>query len=96
MRKMVLVFLVACGGGDDVPSCQQAMTQYYAAGCALFDAQGNQYSALDATALCKGARSEAPSRCYDELDDLQVCLGAAETDADCDCSAEQDAILTCE
>lgn len=98
---IVLLLLSACGG-EDVPSCQQAVTHYYEAGCTLVNLQTNQpFSAADVITDCKQLLATSPSSaCDGALEDLRVCFGnvksPASTDADCDCTAEQDAILTCD
>jgi hypothetical protein len=104
MRKMaalvVAIGLGGCGGGDEPPSCQQAVTHFYEAGCMLVDANGTPFTALEVIENCKGLLGAAPDQCLDDLDNLRSCFGSvkspAMTNADCDCSAEQDAILTCE
>lgn len=96
---VALAFLASCG--EDAPSCQQAVDHYYGAGCRLVNLQtGVEFTAAEVIADCKGALAAAPDRCQDELDDLRSCWGGVRTPAasiaDCDCSREQDAILTCE
>lgn len=101
-NKLIAVIaatLLGCAG--DPPSCQQAVTHYYDAGCNLVNLQtGVAYSVAEVIANCKDLRAAAPDSCIDDMDNLQTCFGSvpspARTNADCDCSAEQDAILTCE
>jgi hypothetical protein len=106
MRTLLLLLTAticctACGGDDPPPSCQQAVSHYYAAGCALFMTNGQQFAELDVIADCKGLLANSPSSaCDDALADLRICFNSVKTpatsNADCDCSAEQDAILTCD
>jgi hypothetical protein len=89
----------ACGGDDPPPSCQQAVTHYYAAGCMFVMTNGQAFAELDVIADCKGALAASPSAaCDDALADLRVCMGdvpsPAKSNADCDCSAEQDAFIS--
>jgi hypothetical protein len=100
MRKaLALVLLVACGG-EDVPSCQQAVSHYYGAGCVLLATNGQPYPEIEIVNSCKELLATSPSRACDEaLEDLRICFGSvpspASGNADCDCTREQDAILTC-
>jgi hypothetical protein len=102
MRKMLMLLTatICCAcGGEDVPSCQQAVSHYYAAGCVLVMTNGQNYAELDIVADCK-ARIAASTgdACDNALDDLRVCFGnvtsPAKSNADCDCSAEQDALVS--
>jgi hypothetical protein len=97
MRKtaLALVLMVACGG-EDVPSCQQALESFYGVGC-VFSENGRQIPVGEMIQRCKDARSVAPASCMDELDNYQACLGSIASDTECaDCTREQDAILTCD
>lgn len=104
MRTMLLVcaitFIAACGQTSDAPTCQQAVSHYYAAGCALFRTNGMPIPELEVIESCKQLLATAPDPCVDDLADLRSCLGGvplpSASNADCDCSEEQDAILTCE
>lgn len=95
--------MVACGE-EEVPSCQQAMEHYYGAGCSYYDIDsGDPISAATMVSTCRdalrAADTEAPS-CADDVDDWIICLAdvpsPATINADCDCSVEQEALLTCE
>lgn len=103
MRNILMLLgLVACGGGDgeDAPSCQDSVGHFYGAGCAFFDAQGTPATELEAVQACKDLLGGLPDRCLDELEDLRFCLAgipSPASDADCGgCSAEQDAIISCQ
>lgn len=100
MRNILLTLgLAACGGGEDAPSCQQATTHYYEAGCAI-TLQGGEITQGEAMGLCQDLIREAPPQCEDDVADFRSCMGGvpspASGNADCDCSVEIDAILTCE
>lgn len=99
MRAALLALLVACGGGEDAPSCQQAVTHYYDSGCVLTD-NGEPRSVDSALGLCQQLLAVAPPQCEDDLADFRSCLGGvptpSTTNADCDCSPEIDALITCE
>lgn len=83
-----------------MPSCQQAVTHYYGAGCALFMTNGQPYAELDVVSDCKQSLAATPDRCQYALDDLRSCWGSvknpATTNSDCDCSQEQDAWIACD
>ncbi len=98
---MGLVLVMGCGGGSEPPSCAQAVTHYYASGCKLVDAQtGSAFSSGEIISQCQALLANAPASCRDELADLRTCFGStptpSTTTAQCDCSPEQDAILTCQ
>lgn len=97
-----LVLMTACTG-DEAPSCQQATTSYYASGCRLFNASTNpptELSQTQAQLFCQDVNGQVPDRCEAEFDDWKSCLGSrpdrATTNADCDCSREQDALFGCQ
>ena len=101
MRKLLILISAAigCGGEVEVPSCQDALTHFYDVGCTFTDlSTGYQYTAAEMIVICREARASAPVQCEDELDGLQICLGSVEgpTDSLCNCSSEQEAILTCD
>lgn len=101
-KAIAILFAMGACGGDDTPSCQQAVTHYYEAGCVLLNpANGQPYPVADVITNCKQLLEASPSAaCDDALADLRVCFGSVKSpiasNADCDCSAEQDAILTCD
>ena len=104
MRCFFVVVSVAlaagCGGEEEVPSCQQAVDHYYSSGCAYYDLEtGGQLGAGEVVARCRDALERAPASCDDALDDWLVCLDGvpddASSNADCDCSQEQERLLTC-
>lgn len=100
MRAVLLLLIAACGGGgEDAPSCQQAVSHYYAAGCVL-TSNGQPTSESDSLRLCQELLLDAPRQCEDDLADFRSCLGGvptpSTTNTDCDCSPEIDALLTCE
>lgn len=96
----IALLVVGCGH-EEVPTCQQALTHYYEAGCSYYNLDtGAPIPVSEMISSCREALSAAPASCEDDLDDWLVCLGGvdapASTDADCDCSAEQESLLTCE
>lgn len=100
-NRLVLFVLLGQDACSEPPSCQQAVTHYYDAGCVLVNLQtGQPYPAAEVITNCKNLLAIAPDQCIDDLENLRSCWGSvktpARTNADCDCSAEQDAILTCE
>lgn len=105
MRNIMVVMglVAACGGGgEDIPSCQQAFTHFYGAGCMYKDLNSGATIPRDTMiANCIDAASSVPSaRCQAALDDFLVCNSSvpspAMNDADCDCSQEYMAIAQCE
>jgi hypothetical protein len=108
MTKLILglvaIGTIGCGdSGSDAPSCMQATSHYYASGCTLFDGSTNPpstYTQTQAQVLCQNVNSQVPDRCRAEFDNWKSCLGDtiahATTNADCDCSTEQDALFGCQ
>jgi len=103
IRPVIVVLataaLTACGG-EEAPSCQQAITHYYQSGCAYYDLQsGRQYSVGEVVGACRDALQVAPASCTDEVEDWLFCMDSvpdpATSNADCDCSYEQERLLTC-
>jgi hypothetical protein len=84
-----------------VPSCQQAFTHFYEAGCVYTDlSTGSEIPVGDMIEACRQVLAEAPSICDGEVDDWIVCIDSVQspstTNADCDCSSEQEALFICE
>jgi hypothetical protein len=98
----ILLTLAACGGGGgDTPSCQQAFTHYYESGCRYFDLDSGAEIPLGTmVGECRNILETAPQSCQGEVDDWLVCLDGvpddANSNADCDCSSEQESLLTCD
>jgi hypothetical protein len=95
--------LGACGGGGsgEPPSCQQALSHYYESGCRYFElATGAEIPLGEIIESCRAVLTDAPTSCEDDVDDWLFCLDAVPSDAssnaDCDCSSEQESLLTCE
>jgi hypothetical protein len=89
-------FLFAFVGCSDPPSCQQALTHYYDAGCSYRNLQtGDRISPSEMIALCQGIAANASEACEDRLDDWLVCNNEATANS-CDCSTSQMALLTCQ
>jgi hypothetical protein len=102
MGKLVaLLLVVGCGGSDEeVPSCQQAMTGFYGAGCSFFDlttSPPTPYPLNVAISDCQELNAAVPDRCQSYFDDLMFCLDGVPNDTRCtDCSGEQDRLFGCD
>jgi hypothetical protein len=90
---MSAALLVTSCGGEDPPSCQQAIGHYYSAGCTYVD-QGQVVTA------CQQTAAGASDSCQDDLDVWLVCNNSvpegASMNSQCDCSEEFMALLRCE
>ncbi|MEO7735579.1 MAG: hypothetical protein ABIY55_31785 [Kofleriaceae bacterium] len=88
--------MAACSSDSAPPSCQQAISHYYAAGCRFVNLEtGAEQSQSQAIAGCQSASSETPDRCDDEVDDWLRCIDSTSAAQQCDCSQEQMSILRC-
>ncbi len=104
LKTLVAVVAVCLLGacGEEPPSCQQAVQHYYGAGCVLKNlTTGANYTESEVIVDCKRLLSTAPnSTCEIALEDLRFCWDGvrspAVSNADCDCSQDQDALLTCD
>ncbi len=106
MLKTLGVVVAALFGAactEEVPSCQQAVTNYYGAGCTFLDLRTNPptpYTLNESIVDCKGVNSAVPDRCQSYFDDYMFCLDgirAPVTNATCgSCSSEQDALFGCQ
>ncbi len=102
MRPLLgLVFLAACGS-DPPPSCQQALTHFYGAGCSYFDSTTNPPTPIAQSQMlnfCQGAAANIPASCRAALDDWLVCNDRVPdhvtASAQCDCSAAYMVLLEC-
>ena len=99
---LLLVLLIGCGSSDPPPSCQQAMTHFYAAGCSYFDQTTNPPTPIAQAQMinfCQNAAANGPPNSHDELDAWLVCNDHvpdhATTSAQCDCSADYMMLLEC-
>lgn len=102
MNRMAMAIVCAmaaggCGGGDSVPSCQEAMEHFYGAGCLFRDSSGSEIPVNNATGICRQAL--ATPGCESMTGDWTSCLMSvpehSTTSAECDCSQEQERLLTC-
>lgn len=97
----VVLFLGGCGGGGngELPSCSDAFTHYYGAGCVYADQDG-PFTVNDMVQLCREASSDVPPSCEGEFEDWILCHGnvpdEATQNSDCDCNSEFDALFSCE
>lgn len=106
MKRLLAVMAVAMTGcsssGDPPPSCQQALTHYYGAGCSYFDPTTNPPTPIAQSTMiarCQTATTQTPASCLDEVDAWLTCNDRvpnhATSDADCDCSASYMLLLEC-
>lgn len=97
MTMVVVSGLVACGSSaKPAPSCNQAISAYYAAGCAFRDLDTGQNVPRDQViAECQSGAGSTPPACQDEEDDLLVCLSESTPAMQCDCSEEQMTLIRC-
>jgi hypothetical protein len=94
---VILVALAGCGG-EEPPSCVQAMASYYGAQCVFIDGNtGNQIGQQQMAATCQEVAADIDGICDDQFADWLFCLDDAQgpTDAGCDCSSEFQALLVC-
>ncbi len=102
MRLVLVAMFMACGpSGREAPSCSESVGHYYAAGCTFTDLNtGVPFTVGEWTVKCRDLLATAPPQCEAELADWRICMDSvptpSTTNADCDCSAEQEALLTCE
>ena len=102
MGVSLLCLSFGCGGGNsrDVPSCQQAIVHYYDSGCSYFElSTGDPISSGDMLTACRDLLTQSPSgTCDRALDNWLICTdevpNLSTTNEDCDCSVEQERILT--
>lgn len=93
----VAVAMTACGSDEPVPSCQQAVTNFYGAGCAFINLQTNQpYTVNESIQSCKDTLVAVPDRCQSYFDDYMVCLDSATASTCANCGDEQDALFGCD
>jgi hypothetical protein len=97
----VLVAITGCGGDDSPPTCKESLTHYYDSGCVYFERTTNARIPLDdIIRRCQNELSRAALDCRDEWDDFLVCNNEvpsnSTTNAQCDCSPEQDAYQICQ
>jgi hypothetical protein len=91
-----LVFLIGCGGDGPPPSCADAFGHFYGAGCTFVDASTGQPFPMDEIiSQCQSLAANAPANCRDELNTWVRCIEETSASKNCDCSAEQMALLEC-
>ena len=92
---IVMAVLVGCGTEEPPPSCFQAMTAYYGAGCAFQDLDTGQVIPQNqATGDCQSEAGNAPA-CETQFGGWLACLEATSPAEGCDCSTELMAYLAC-
>ena len=108
MRNLIvaaMVLVMACSsedGGDDevdAPTCQQAITSFYDAGCAFGNSDGSDIPPGEMIESCKDSLVSQPDDCVDEFEAFMFCLddvqGPVDSSSDCDCSNEQEDWIVC-
>lgn len=95
-----LLFVSACASDPAPPSCLQAFSHYYMVGCAYHDINGNPITQDMMVINCQQAAATSPSQhCTDVLNSWLECNVSvpdhATTNAQCDCSQTQMAVLAC-
>jgi hypothetical protein len=97
--SVVLLFAAACDSSDP-PTCSEAVSHFYDAGCTLITTGGSPIPEAEFLGTCREASSDVPASCEDEFEDLLEALASVPDpisgDADCDIGPELDAIATCE
>jgi hypothetical protein len=100
MRNLgILIATICCAAcGGDVPSCQTAITQFYAAGCTFVNLSTNQpYTVNESILSCKDVNAAVPDRCQSYFDDYMHCLNDVKSTSQCtSCTDEQDALFGCQ
>lgn len=95
---LVVGFLMGCGG-EEPPSCQQAVEHYYGAGCGFYDLDtGDPIPANTIISVCRDIVSgSTTAACDSATEDFRFCLAdvpdVAMVNADCDCSQSQERLL---
>lgn len=91
---------IAACGGEEVPSCQDAIGNFYGVGCTFIDTTTNpptetpQVTALN---ICSQINIDVPDQCMDEFEDWKFCLDGVTSNAQCtSCSQEMDALFACD
>lgn len=90
----------ACGG-DDPPSCDEAITHYYDSGCTFVNGDtGRPTTQQEARSACDEIDALVPDRCRGEFESWLSCVNStpeeAANNADCNCSSETQALVDCE
>jgi hypothetical protein len=101
---MILLLAASCSGDSaPPPSCQQAFTHYYDAGCVLVNLQTSQpYAVGDIITQCNQLAADVSSSadCKGKLDNWLECTAGvpdnSTTNAQCDCSQDQMALIQCQ
>jgi hypothetical protein len=97
-----VVAMIGCGSDDPPPTCQEAMTHFYAAGCFYRDTSTQQdISVSMMITRCQETLASAPtSICRARFEDWVTCNNdvpdTAKTVADCDCSEALRDVSACE
>jgi hypothetical protein len=96
MVRAMALLMAACGG-DPVPTCQQAVSNFYGVGCEVLDPFNNTPLSFDESlAECMTAIDVFPDQCHDELNEFLFCLDGVSTTNQCaSCRDEQDAASDC-
>ena len=96
---LVTTSLLAACAKDEPPSCQQAFSHYYEAGCSFYDLQTDyEYSEGEMNQACREIKAAGSTSCIEAIDDWLICLNdvpsATSSNSACDCSQDQEQMLS--
>lgn len=97
MKQIALVMVLgAMGCGEDPPSCQQAVTHYYGAGCTFLNVNtGQATSQLEAIGACSQINAAVSDGCRGQFEVWLECIHSVPNNTQCDCTQESDALFAC-
>lgn len=73
MRAILIAAVLSACSSDPPPSCQQAIGNFYGAGCTYLDGSGAPIPAASAENICIQIAGAVPSNCKDAFDAWLVC-----------------------
>jgi hypothetical protein len=86
----VLLSIVGCG---EPPSCQQAVSHYYGAGCTFANVNtGQATTQQQAISACSTINAAVQESCRSKFESWLECIASAPP---CDCTKESDALFAC-
>ena len=90
------LLIAACGGDTEAPTCSEAVSTYYAAGCVVTDVNGAPYSAGEWITVCRQDSAIVEgTQCEDEFDELMFCFAEVSVDDCALCDIELDRLVAC-